>query len=217
MNRRNLAIGALATVAAIAVVAVVGQITGTITIVPPRRPPPDPALTPLPVEMDPIEKPNTDDSKPAPKDPVAAPAQEDIPRPVPPVGSFTQPVEPPRPSNDFQDATVIPPGGNNIGGGIEIIDLSKLDKAPIARYQARPEYPYSLRQDGITGEALVEFIVDPSGDVRNPVSIRSNRPEFGDAACAAVGKWKFKPGWKNGRAVFTRMQVPIVFQLDAAR
>jgi len=217
MNRRNLVIGALATVASIAAVAVIGQITGKIIIIPTRRPPPIIIEQPPPVDPDPVEKPVTDDSKPKPRNEVAAPVQEDVPRPDPPPEKFTQPVEPPQPNYKFQDSTVIPQGGNNLDGGNEIIDLSKLDKAPIPISQARPDYPYSLRQDGITGEALVQFIVDPSGNARNPVSIKADRPEFGDAACAAVGKWRFKPGWKNGRPVFTRMQVPIVFQLDRAR
>ena len=217
MNRRNLIIGALATVASIAAVAVIGEVTGKFRIIPPRRPPPVIQITPPPVEQDPPDKPITDDSKPKPKDTVTAPAQEDLPMPVPPKGTFTQPVEPPRPINDFKDTAVIPQGGNDIGGGVEIIDFTKLDKTPIPIYQARPDYPYSLRQDGITGEALVEFIVDPSGNVRNAVSVKSDRPEFGESACAAVGKWKFKPGWKNGHAVYTRMQAPIVFQLDKSQ
>ena len=33
-------------------------------------------------------------------------------------------------------------------------------------------------------------------------------------AIQAVGKWTFRPGRKGGRAVNTRMQVPIVFSLN---
>jgi hypothetical protein len=29
-----------------------------------------------------------------------------------------------------------------------------------------------------------------------------------------VSKWKFRPGRKNGHAVYTHMQVPIVFTLN---
>ena len=68
---------------------------------------------------------------------------------------------------------------------------------------------------GITGEVLVDFIVDPNGVVRNAVAVRATQREFEEAACAAVGKWKFRPGRKGGVAVFVHMQVPIVFTLNA--
>jgi protein TonB len=62
----------------------------------------------------------------------------------------------------------------------------------------------------------VDFIVDPSGNVRNPVAARSSQREFEEPACRAVAKWKFTPGIKGGRAVFVHMQVPIVFTLKEA-
>ena len=34
-------------------------------------------------------------------------------------------------------------------------------------------------------------------------------------AVRAVSKWKFKPGRRGGKAVNTRMSVPIVFNLDS--
>ena len=34
------------------------------------------------------------------------------------------------------------------------------------------------------------------------------------AACVAVEKWRFKPGRKDGHAVYVHMQVPIVFTLS---
>ncbi len=37
--------------------------------------------------------------------------------------------------------------------------------------------------------------------------------QFEAAAVAAVSQWKFAPGQKNGIAVGTHMQVPIVFTL----
>ena len=61
---------------------------------------------------------------------------------------------------------------------------------------------------------MVDFIVDTSKKMRNAATVRSSQRGFEDSACAAVAKWRFKPGWKNGHAVFTRMQVPIVFVLD---
>ena len=70
-----------------------------------------------------------------------------------------------------------------------------------------------MRRAGITGDVLVEFIVDANGDVRNAFAVRSSQREFETAAVQAVSKWKFKPGRKGGRAVNTRMQQPITFSL----
>ena len=70
-----------------------------------------------------------------------------------------------------------------------------------------------MRRGHITGEVLVDFVVDPSGNVRNATAVHSSQREFEESACAAVSKWKFRPGLKDGRAVYVHMQVPIVFTL----
>ena len=98
--------------------------------------------------------------------------------------------------------------------GVEIVDISKLDQMPVVRSQVRPRYPSDMRSAGISGEVLVEFLVDPQGDVRNAFVVHSSRPEFDASALESVSKWKFKPGMKDGRVVVTRMQVPLVFSLD---
>jgi len=52
-------------------------------------------------------------------------------------------------------------------------DVSKLDRAPRPRFQARPKYPAALRTTGIAGAVLVDFVVDANGDVRNAVATKS--------------------------------------------
>jgi len=212
MRRRDLILGALFSIALIAGVAWYGEITRG---VPFKRPPPDKptVIEPLPpVDPDPVNT-RTDDDKPKPHNDAVVPVQLDIAVAKPPAGAFTQQVEPIRPTTDTKGVATIPPDRDYSGLGDQPLELSQLDRAPIARYQARPEYPEDLKRAGITGDALVDFIVDPNGDVRNAVAVRPEHREFGDAACRAVSKWKFRPGWKNGRAVFTHMQVPIVFTL----
>ncbi|MDP3071837.1 MAG: energy transducer TonB [Opitutaceae bacterium] len=98
---------------------------------------------------------------------------------------------------------------------LEAIDISKLDVKPIVVSQARPRYPADLRTRKISGEAVVDFVVDVEGNVRNAFAPRSTHPEFAMAAVEAVAQWKFKPGQKGGREVNTHMQVPIVFTLNA--
>jgi protein TonB len=122
------------------------------------------------------------------------------------------PIEAPHPIVDL-NMTKISPGD---GGGVAIhsFNLSQLDEPPAIKYRARPVYPESMRQSGITGDATVDFIVDPNGNVRNAKAVHSSRREFEEAACAAVSRWTFRPGKKGGRTVFVHMQVPIVFTLN---
>jgi TonB family protein len=49
--------------------------------------------------------------------------------------------------------------------------------------------------------------------VRNAVAYSSTHHEFEESAVTAVEKWKFSPGRKNSHAVYTHMQVPIIFNL----
>ena len=174
-------------------------------------------LTPLPPITD-------DDATPPPMgDPVKAerPPEPSVPQlpdapQVPKPDSIVQPIEPPPPDSAV-DSRRIPDNWSRVGPAIKVFDPSALDQQPVPRFQARPQYPAQMRQEGIAGEAVVDFIVDTNGNVRNATAIRASNGQFGDAAVAAVSRWTFKPGRKNGHAVFTHMQVPIEFTLDGSR
>jgi protein TonB len=150
---------------------------------------------------------------------IAPPSLADVPGVVQ-VDSFVQQVQPPPPPNMGKPtgAITIPTGrpAAGVGKGLgEIFDISKLDQAPQARFQPKPAYPFEMRRQGITGEVVVEFVVDSNGDVRDPYAKRSSQREFETAAVQAVQKWKFKPGKKGGKNVNTRMLVPIEFSISA--
>jgi periplasmic protein TonB len=211
--RRDLIIGILLSAALHGGVAMIGK-------APPKpkaniEEAPTIALMEMPkIEPDEPEVTEADDEPQAPID-FAPPMQTDVPQIVQ-LDSFVQPVQPPPPEGLKPNVGVINipqgrPGG--LGKGIEIFDPSKLDQVPIARVRVQPQYPFEMRRAGITGEVLVEFIVDANGDVRNAFAVRSSQREFETAAVQAVSKWKFKPGRKGGRNVNTRMQQPISFSL----
>jgi TonB family protein len=96
----------------------------------------------------------------------------------------------------------------------DTFDIAQLDVTPVPRFQARPQYPFALRRDGVAGEAVTDFVVDTEGNVQRAYALRATHPAFADAAVAAVMQWKFRPGKKGGRVVNTHMQVPIVFTLN---
>src|SRR4051812_9269998 len=147
---------------------------------------------------------------------LAPPMQQDVPQLATP-DSFVQKIQPPPPENVAISANmnIVPEIRDpNMFRGMKVFDISMLDQTPVPKFQARPQYPFEMRRAGISGEVVVDFIVDTNGDVQNAFALRSSQREFEAAAVQAVSKWKFKPGRKGGRDVPTHMQVPIVFTLN---
>ncbi len=96
------------------------------------------------------------------------------------------------------------------GGGEQLFNLGDLDQKPRVIYQPSPKLTPLLRRNA-PGRVVIIFIVDRSGRVRNPIAKQSTNPVFEQPALLAVKQWKFEPGKRNGKAVSTRMRVPIKF------
>lgn len=166
----------------------------------------------LPDEPEPEE---TSDAHTKPLD-LAPPMQTDLPQPERP-DVFTQRVQPPPPEGPAISPTmaVVPAVRDpRAFRGITVFDPKMLDQVPVPKLQARPQYPFEMRRQGIAGEVVVDFIVDARGEVQQAYALRSSHREFEAAAVLAVTKWKFRPGRKAGQEVHTHMQVPIVFTLN---
>jgi protein TonB len=147
----------------------------------------------------------------------APPMQTDVPSIVTDT-SFVQAIQPPPPEGLKPNPGVLTiPANRGIPGGTKltnVFNLADLDQQPQAKYQAKPVYPFEMRRAGVTGEVVVGFIVNVNGDVQDAYAQKSTQREFEAAAIAAVMKWKFRPGKKGGKAVNTRMMVPIVFSIS---
>ncbi len=106
------------------------------------------------------------------------------------------------------------PGENSIPiAGIQVVGAGQLDRHPRAIAQISPDFPATMRQQGIAGSVTVEFDVDREGNVVRAEAIQSTRREFAEPALRAVRNWRFEPGRRNGRTVPFRMTVPIKFDL----
>lgn len=92
-------------------------------------------------------------------------------------------------------------------------DFDKLDKKPKVVFQVNPQYPMEMKVRGVEGRAVVEFIVANDGTVRDIKIVSASEEVFGPAAAAAIEKWRFEPGLKDGVPVATRMQIPMGFKL----
>jgi periplasmic protein TonB len=98
--------------------------------------------------------------------------------------------------------------------GEQIYNLGELDQTPKPKgRRTNPLFPFELKKNGIDGNVVVRFVVDTEGKVRDIEVVQANHPDFADAAVTAVAQWKFIPGMKDGRAVNTRMRIPIGFHL----
>jgi periplasmic protein TonB len=174
-----------------------------------------PVLPPEPPETAKVEDlPPEDEATPAS---FAPPSLIDIPLLVPDA-TFVQTMTPPpppgiEPAKGIMTIPVTSPPGFGRGMGA-IFDIGQLDTPPVIRLQQKPIYPHALLRAGVTGEVKVAFIVDTDGNVRDLYVVSSTSQEFDSAAAQAVSKWKFRPGRKNGRAVNTRMTVPIGFAIE---
>lgn len=75
-----------------------------------------------------------------------------------------------------------------------------------------PAYPVAAREQHIGGKVMLLVDVDAHGNVAKAI-VEKAQPEgvFDAAALEAVGKWKFTPAMKDGKAVAGRIRVPIDF------
>ena len=135
--------------------------------------------------------------------------------------AFTQQIQPPPPPRINKGGIIAIPSGppsSAIGKGLaNVFDVANLDQRPEPRFQPNPKYPLALKRAGITGNAIVQFIVDTSGDVRDAVVIRSTHREFETPAIEAIMKSKFRPGKKGNAVVNARLEQPVEFTLSAEK
>lgn len=104
--------------------------------------------------------------------------------------------------------------GGKIGEGMgKVFDLKDLDRAPEPLVRIAPVVPVGMRQEGFKAEVVVGFVVDANGVVMGAHVIRSSDRNLEEAALIAMGKWKFRPGVKNGRRVNVRMMQPLLFRV----
>jgi len=95
-------------------------------------------------------------------------------------------------------------------------DINDVDQKPVPLNMMAhpPEYPLVFKRKGINGSAIINFIVTAKGDATEVQVVAATQPEFGEAAKAAVERWRYKPAKKNGVAVACWMQIPIEFNLE---
>jgi protein TonB len=81
-----------------------------------------------------------------------------------------------------------------------------------------PRYPAQARRRNQQGTVMVEVRLNERGEQRGVSVLRSSGIDSLDrAALDAVSAWHFRPETAGGRAVPSRVQIPIQFALTASR
>jgi protein TonB len=94
-------------------------------------------------------------------------------------------------------------------------ELSKLtleNQSPVIENQGTLIYPEEAKVKGFYGVVNVEVKVNENGDVEDATIISSPNEKLSAAVLKVTKTWKFKPLIKNGKAVASKLQVPIVFK-----
>lgn len=76
------------------------------------------------------------------------------------------------------------------------------------------EYPREARRNNVEGRVFVKFIVDESGNVKNPQVLKDIGAGCGEAAIEGIKKVKFSPGTNSGKPVSVYYTLPITFKIQ---
>lgn len=90
-------------------------------------------------------------------------------------------------------------------------EVGQVDESPVPIKQVEPDYPSAMRKAGSDGTAFVVLVVTADGKPEQVQSSQATHELFASAAVAAVKRWQFKPGMKDGKPVATKMTIPIQF------
>jgi periplasmic protein TonB len=104
-----------------------------------------------------------------------------------------------------------PGDGGGIGGGVYRAGGGVTSPSLISKVE--PEYSEAARKAKYQGTVILYVEVDPSGRPTNIKVERSLGLGLDEKAIEAVRKWKFRPGYKDGRPVTVAATVQVNFRL----
>jgi periplasmic protein TonB len=113
-------------------------------------------------------------------------------------GRSTMVVPPPPPK------PVMHRGPIRVGGRVQ---------APQVIYRVQPVYPPLARQARISGEVVIDSVIDAQGNVTQ-MKVVSGPPLLIQSAMNALSQWKYRPTLLNGTLVSVEMLVTIHFQMN---
>jgi TonB family protein len=104
-----------------------------------------------------------------------------------------------------------PGEGGGIGGGVYRVGGGVT--APVPLYKVEPEYSEEARKAKFQGTVILSIIIDEAGLPRNFRVVRPLGLGLDEKAIEAVQKWRFRPGYKDGKPVAVMANVEVNFRL----
>jgi TonB family protein len=104
-----------------------------------------------------------------------------------------------------------PGEGGGVGGGVFRVGGGVT--APALVFKVEPEYSEEARKAKYQGTVVLYVEVDPSGRAKNLRVIRSLGLGLDEKAIEAVNKWRFRPGYKDGKPVTVAATIEVNFRL----
>ncbi len=104
-----------------------------------------------------------------------------------------------------------PGSGGGVGGGVFRVGGGVT--SPSIIYKIEPEYSEEARKAKYSGTVVLYVEVDTTGKARNLRVVRSLGLGLDEKAIEAVNKWKFRPGYKDGKPVTVAATIEVNFRL----
>ncbi len=105
-------------------------------------------------------------------------------------------------------------GGEDALADVAIFDISDLDQRPRATSRIQPRYPPGLMKQRVEGAVVIVFVLDENGRVQDPRVESSTHPDFEQPALAALRRWRFQPGTREGEPVRSHVRQQIGFRIN---
>jgi periplasmic protein TonB len=105
-------------------------------------------------------------------------------------------------------------GGGTYGGfGGGVFQVGHGVSAPILLFKVEPEYSEEARKAKYQGTVVVNAEIDPGGHVINARIAHSLGMGLDEQALVAIKKWRFRPGYKDGKPVTVAATIEVNFRL----
>lgn len=104
-----------------------------------------------------------------------------------------------------------PGEGGNVGGGVYRIGGGV--SAPSLVFKVEPEYSEEARKAKFQGTVVLQVVVDEKGQPKELKVVRPLGLGLDEKAIEAVMKWRFRPGYKDGKPVAVAATIEVNFRL----